>query len=185
LFLGTSLVAIPEAARVLRRSPRHLPLFCLVVALVRVLGYALAPHVLPELRVLLGVKLALLLAGAVLAVRLGPFPNGDVWPALITGMTLVSAMAVQNAVQRLHLGAMPPSTIMTGNTTQAMIDLVDLLRGLPAGHPARMRLAYVAANILGFAIGCAAAALLFVYLQMGCFLVPPLLALVTLLLAAE
>jgi len=31
LFLGTGLVAIPEAARVLRRSPRHLPLFCMVV----------------------------------------------------------------------------------------------------------------------------------------------------------
>jgi O-antigen/teichoic acid export membrane protein len=31
LFLGTSLVAIPEGARVLRRSPRHLPLFCLAV----------------------------------------------------------------------------------------------------------------------------------------------------------
>ena len=31
LFLGTGLVAIPEAARVLRRSPRHLPLFCLVL----------------------------------------------------------------------------------------------------------------------------------------------------------
>ena len=31
LFLGMSLVAIPEAARILRRSPRHLPLFCLVI----------------------------------------------------------------------------------------------------------------------------------------------------------
>jgi hypothetical protein len=31
LFLGMSLVAIPEAARVLRRSPRHLPLFCLAI----------------------------------------------------------------------------------------------------------------------------------------------------------
>ena len=31
LFLGMSLVTIPEAARVLRRSPRHLPLFCLVI----------------------------------------------------------------------------------------------------------------------------------------------------------
>ena len=31
LFLGMSLVTIPEGARVLRRSPRHLPLFCLVV----------------------------------------------------------------------------------------------------------------------------------------------------------
>jgi O-antigen/teichoic acid export membrane protein len=32
LLLGISLVAIPEAARVLRRSPRHLPLFCLLVS---------------------------------------------------------------------------------------------------------------------------------------------------------
>ena len=31
LFLGMSLVTIPEAARVLRRSPRHLPLFCLLI----------------------------------------------------------------------------------------------------------------------------------------------------------
>ena len=29
IFMGMGLVTIPEAARVLRRSPRHLPLFCL------------------------------------------------------------------------------------------------------------------------------------------------------------
>jgi O-antigen/teichoic acid export membrane protein len=32
LFLGMSLVAIPEAARVLRHSPRRLPFFCLLVS---------------------------------------------------------------------------------------------------------------------------------------------------------
>lgn len=32
LFLGMGLVTIPEAARVLRRSPRHLPLFCAMVS---------------------------------------------------------------------------------------------------------------------------------------------------------
>ena len=32
LFLGMSLVTIPEGARVLRRSPRHLPLFCILVS---------------------------------------------------------------------------------------------------------------------------------------------------------
>jgi uncharacterized membrane protein YoaK (UPF0700 family) len=162
-----------------------LPLFCLVVALVRVLGYALAPHAPSQLRALLSVKFVLLLSAAALAVRLGPFPNGDVWPALLTGMTLVSAMAVQNAVQRLYLGAMPPTTIMTGNTTQAMIDAVDLLRGLPPEDPARRRLASMSANILAFAIGCAAAALLFVYLRMWCFVVPPLLGLVAITRARD
>jgi uncharacterized membrane protein YoaK (UPF0700 family) len=158
-----------------------LPLFCVVVALVRVLELLLAPYTkarpaLP-LRVMLGLKLALLTTAAVLAVRLGPFPDGDVWPALLTGMMLVSAMAVQNAAQRLYLGAAPPTTIMTGNTTQAMIDVVDLLRGLPPADPVRQRLASMAANILGFATGCAAAALLFAYLKMWCFAVPPLLGL--------
>src|SRR5580693_3326002 len=61
-----------------------LPLFCLVVALVRALSYALAPPAQSQLRVLLSLKLILLLAAAVLAVRLGPFPNGDLWPALLT-----------------------------------------------------------------------------------------------------
>jgi len=32
LFLGMSLVTLPEAARVLRRSPRHLPLFCILLS---------------------------------------------------------------------------------------------------------------------------------------------------------
>jgi hypothetical protein len=31
LFLGMALVTIPEAARVLRHSPRHLPLFCMAI----------------------------------------------------------------------------------------------------------------------------------------------------------
>jgi uncharacterized membrane protein YoaK (UPF0700 family) len=162
-----------------------LPLFCLVVALVRVLGLVLAPHAPSQLRALLGVKFVLLLTAAALAVRLGPFPNGDVWPALLTGMTLVSAMAVQNAVQRLYLGAMPPTTIMTGNTTQAMIDVVDLLRGMPTTDPARRRVANMAANILGFAVGCATAAVLFVYLHMWCFAVPSLLGLLAITRARD
>jgi Mrp family chromosome partitioning ATPase/capsular polysaccharide biosynthesis protein len=32
IFFGMNLVAVPEAARVLRRSPRHLPLFCLLLS---------------------------------------------------------------------------------------------------------------------------------------------------------
>ena len=32
IFFGMGLVTMPEAARILRRSPRHLPLFCLLVS---------------------------------------------------------------------------------------------------------------------------------------------------------
>ena len=32
IFFGMGLVALPEAARILRRSPRRLPLFCVLVS---------------------------------------------------------------------------------------------------------------------------------------------------------
>ena len=70
----------------------------------------------------------LLAAVFALAIGLGPFTDADALPAVLTGMTAVAAMAVQNAAQRLHLTGAPPSTLMTGNLTQLMIDVVDLVR---------------------------------------------------------
>jgi len=158
-----------------------LPVFCAVVAVVRLSGYLLHSQGSGQLNALLGTKLILLIAGATLAVRLGPFPNGDEWPAILTGMVLVSAMAVQNATQRLHLGSVPPTTLMTGNTTQVMIDLIDVLRG-SADDAVRSRLASMCANISAFAIGCGAGALLYVVALMWCFAVPPLVAALIILL---
>ena len=62
--------------------------------------------------------------------------------------------------------------------TQAMLDIVDLARGLPDDRRAavRGRLAQLLVAILTFAIGCGAAAGCFVVLGMWCFAVPPLLA---------
>src|SRR5262245_35496049 len=92
-------------------------------------------------------------------------------------MMLVAAMAVQNATHRIHLGSAPPSTLMTGTTTQIMIDLADMLRG-PTGQSdgSGQRLGRMSTNILAFALGCAAAALLCARFGMWCFLVPPTLA---------
>ena len=52
------------------------------------------------------------------AIAMGPFANGDTGPIIIVGMTLVSAMAIQNAANRIHLSGSPPTTIMTGTTTR-------------------------------------------------------------------
>ena len=165
-----------------------LPVFCVMVALVRLLSYALARRKMPELRVLLGLQLVLLLAGGALAIRLGPFMDGDAWQALVTGMTLVGAMAVQNAVQRMHLGTAPPTTIMTGNTTAVMIDLADLVylaRSTPGAAAARARASRLIGNIASFAIGCAAAALLFATVGVWCFAVPPVIGLAGTMMRAE
>jgi len=164
-----------------------LPVFCLVVALVRLAFYVLVGRGAWQVRVLLGLQLALLLGGFVLAVRLGPFPDGDSWPALVTGMTLVAAMAVQNAVQRIHLPGAPPATLMTGNTTQAVIDAVDLLHGVGDAQAAtaRARLGRMLAGIAAFALGCAAAAVLTAFGGVWCFAVPPVIGLIALFAPAE
>jgi uncharacterized membrane protein YoaK (UPF0700 family) len=97
--------------------------FCLVVILSRLLSSALLRRQLPALKIILGVKLALLIANAALTIHLGPFSNGDDEPAVLTGMVLIAAMAIQNAAHRIHLGSAPPSTLMTGTCVYRKLKL--------------------------------------------------------------
>ena len=112
---------------------------------------------------MLTAEVVLLAAFFALAVKFGPFEDADRPLALLTGFAGIAAMALQNALQRVHLASLPPTTLMTGSTTQATIDAVDLLAGTAAGDSAavRTRLSRVAMSVLLFAAGCAAAALLF------------------------
>jgi uncharacterized membrane protein YoaK (UPF0700 family) len=177
--LGASLVSGTSGALTKLLA---LPTFCMVIIVTRWVSFRLPPRRLPILRTMFTLKVVLLAVAAALAIHFGPFPEADTGAALATGLTLVSAMAIQNAAQRIHLGASPPTTIMTGTTTQIMIDLADLLRGMPEDKEAaaRGRLVRMAAAVLAFGSGCAAAALLYDYAGVYCFLVPPLLGLSTL-----
>lgn len=157
-----------------------LPVFCIVVMSARLLRYALIGRGLPVLRTMFLLKMLLLMAGAAMAWRFGPFSTGDSLPAIVTGMVFVTAMALQNAAQRVHLPHAPPSTLMTGTTTQIMLDLGDMLHGLPADERPLIqeRLARMATNLGAFACGCAVGAVLYHVLGTICFVVPPLVALV-------
>ena len=160
-----------------------LPVFCLVIIVTRIFAFSLKKRGLPVLRIMLGIKLGLLIIGAALALRFGPFPDGDSSWAILTGMSLVSAMAIQNAAHRIHLAQMPPTTLMTGTTTQMMIDIADLLHGSPeAGQPAKTRLARMSLSVIAFAVGCATGALFFGLAHEWCFVVPPILGFVMVLL---
>src|SRR5471032_1337849 len=140
-----------------------LPEFIFVVALARLAGAALRTRKEPVLRILLGAEVALLLMFFVLAVAFGPFANADSLAALLTGFAGIAAMALQNAVQRVHLSNLPPTTLMTGSTTQATIDAVDLLVGTDPDHAAaiRTRFGRLSLSILYFAAGCATSATLY------------------------
>jgi uncharacterized membrane protein YoaK (UPF0700 family) len=151
-----------------------LPEFVLVVALARIGGTALRAAGLPALPVLLAVKVCFLLAFFILAVALGPFPDSDAPPALLTGFAGVAGMAIQNAVQRVHFASIPPTTLMTGNTTQAVLDAVDLIRGVePDNAPAvRARFPRTLRGIIWFAGGCAVGALLCYWIGFWCLALP-------------
>ena len=158
-----------------------LPVFCFVVVVTRVIARRIEPRGVNVLRTMLSVKVVLLTLGAILAISLGPFPNGDSSTAIVTGMCLVAGMAIQNAAQRIHFPTSPPTTLMTGTTTQIMIDIADRIHGLaPEEVPVvRARMARLAAAALAFATGCAGGALLFVSVREWCFVIPPILAAIT------
>ncbi len=150
-----------------------LPEFILVVALARMLGSAMRARQWPSLRVLLFTKVALLICFCALAVGYGPFPDPNTPAALLTGFSGIAAMAVQNAVQRVHFASLPPTTMMTGTTVQATLDAVDLLTGAEPAQAAivRARFGRLVLTLVCFAAGCAAAATLYAYVGFWCLVV--------------
>jgi uncharacterized membrane protein YoaK (UPF0700 family) len=164
-----------------------LPEFILVIALARIAGAALRARSRPALRPLLIGKVVLLFVFFALAVGYGPFPDPDSPAALLTGFAGIAAMAVQNAVQRVHLSALPPTTLMTGTTTQATLDAVDLLTGADAAHAAQIRARFgrLSLSIVYFAAGCAAAAVLYWLAGFWCLLLPVVVGIMSAIIRTE
>jgi len=143
-----------------------LPEFIVVVALASLAAVAFAKRGRAALRPLLVGEVTLLIAFFALAVAFGPFPDSDAPAAVLTGFAGVAAMAVQNAVQRSQLTRMPPTTVMTSNTVQVVLDAVDLLRApeLDRAGQLHARFGRTLTIILFFAAGCAASALLYAWI---------------------
>jgi len=162
-----------------------LPVFCVVIVLARLLRHRLMSLRQSVLRSLLLAKFVLLTAAAILAVMLGPFADADNAAALLTGMLLVSAMAIQNGAHRVHFAKSPPSTLMTGTTTQVMLDVADLLSGADGEtrKAAQARVRTLSAALVTFAAGCGIAALLYSVIRQQSFFVPAAVALLALTFA--
>jgi uncharacterized membrane protein YoaK (UPF0700 family) len=150
-----------------------LPEFIAVIVLARLAGGVARRRGWPLLRIMLTAEVILLAAFFGLAVAFGPFDDADRLLALLTGFAGIAAMALQNALQRVHLASLPPTTLMTGSTTQATLDAVDLLAGTIPNESTTVRARFfrLAASVLLFAAGCAAAALLYWLLGFWCLAV--------------
>jgi len=163
-----------------------LPVFCLTVMLAGVMSSRLSAAGAPVLRLMLGAQALVLALGAGFAIHLGPLTDGDDWSAVATGLTLVAAMSIQNALHRLHLSDAPPSTLMTGTVTQLMLQLADhFWKVQPPASARPSPLLRMAGSVASFAAGCGVAAGTFRLAGHWCFAVPPVLIAAAVLLAGK
>lgn len=155
-----------------------LPVFVLVVGFSHLAAALINRRGLAPLRPLLIAHTVLLALFAVFAVCFGPFIDSDSSLALLTGMTGVAAMAIQNAISRQHMKGAPPTTLMTGNVTQLAVDVFALFeqRDPEQRSAIRQRLKPIVHNLLGFAVGCIVAALLYLVCGLWGLIVPVLVA---------
>ncbi|AJP58272.1 permease [Pandoraea vervacti] len=162
-----------------------LPVFVIFVAIVKVIVQRFANTDRRPLRLLLVVQTLLLLGFMVVGMAAQPIVSADAPLAILSGMFGVAALAIQNAIGRLVLSDLAPTTIMTGNTTQIVIDMVELASGnCGDGSAAKARLRKMLPALAAFAVGAVFGGFAYHGAGFWCVLLPVVL-LVALAIANE
>lgn len=158
-------VALADASRIsILLKFLAFPAFIIGVAVGRVMIASAERNKGPALTLALGLQLLLLIGFMVCGLLATPIGADVSALAMAAGLLGTTAMGVHSATSRLLLGHLAPTSMMTGNVTQLVIDSVDMLRG--AGDSATAeRCGKVFWPLLAFGIGAIIAA--FAYLAYG------------------
>jgi uncharacterized membrane protein YoaK (UPF0700 family) len=133
------------------------PAFIAGVAAARVLVVLVEKRQAAALRPALLLQLVLLLGFMGFGIAATPVGSEAGPLAMAAGLLGAAAMGAHSATSRLLLAHLAPTSMMTGNVTQIVIDSVDLLRG--ARDPGlEARFAKFFWPLASFALGCIAAA---------------------------
>ncbi|MGF6773759.1 uncharacterized membrane protein YoaK (UPF0700 family) [Paraburkholderia sp. GAS199] len=117
----------------------------------------------------------LLTAFLVTGWQAAPIADASAPMVLLCGVLGTMAMGVQNARGKLLQTTGLPNTVMTGNVTQVVLDVVELIhRGTRGGHGQQVseRLRWTLEAMGGFAAGAIAGALAYVRFSFAALLVP-------------
>ena len=138
-----------------------LPIFIIAVGAVRLYGRSLDRRGVAAAPRLLAMEAIFLAIFMMLGQLATPITDGDAPMAVVTALSGVVAMGVQNAASRTVFASLSPTTVMTGNVTQLVIDSVDLIAGVPAddGPALRARIRRFWPPVVAFAAGAACGAL--------------------------
>ncbi len=150
------------------------PVFVLAVALSRWIAMRHERHGHSALRNLMGLQAVLLLGFMAAGVASEVAPNqAQAW-SYTAGLMGAAAMGMQNASSRMLLSKLTPSTVMTGNVTQLIIELTDWLLGRRDAD-LRLRIDRLLFPVLAFALGAMTGAM--AYSAIGFLaLLPPAVA---------
>jgi uncharacterized membrane protein YoaK (UPF0700 family) len=156
---------VVAAAAVVRGGPTNLaqvlaiPVFMLAVAAVWLVARASDRRSVSLARLLLFIQFILLTAVLIVSVLTRPSTNPHGMMAGIAVMIAVSAMACQYALLRLAIPGAISTAVMTGNLTNAVLGLMDLLSKRNSLVTAdRDRLKRSVQLLFGFLFGCVVAA---------------------------
>lgn len=158
------------------------PAFILGVAVARLMSVAADRRDAPGLRLALLLELALMLGFMACGMLAEPVGKEASALAMVAGLFGAAAMGAHSATSRLRLAHLAPTSMMTGNVTQLVIDCVDIARGAADGAT-RERCAKHFWPLLGFSAGAILAA--FAYMGVGFAALAVPLAILLCLIAIE
>lgn len=128
------------------------PAFVVGVILTRLVTMTLERKKLHPAKTILFIEALLMIGFMVAGLCALPLKNSDTNLAQIAGMLAAVSMGIQNAASRLVFTHLSPTTVMTGNVTQLIIDVFDLIRGI-RDSAIRSRITKFSWPIAAFAIG--------------------------------
>jgi uncharacterized membrane protein YoaK (UPF0700 family) len=129
------------------------PIFILFAVLTRIFIIRRERNELQATAHVLGVQAVLLSIFMVVALWASPLSHHET-PAVIAA----AAIAIQNTAARTFLAGLPPTTVMTGNLIQVIVDMVDIWNHHGAIDAKRKRLSRLLPMLLCFIVGSILAA---------------------------